>query len=75
MEAFAVAFVTLLLIVLVLLLPSAITRRAAIKHGQSLAAMEEISDEAKERITQLHQAYRAELTRAAKAQAAKRRAR
>jgi hypothetical protein len=73
MESIVVAFLVLVLIILVLLIPGTAARQATIEHEQTLAAMQDASDEAKARITQLHRAYRRELARAARNRAAQQR--
>jgi hypothetical protein len=72
MEAFLVAGVALLLIVLLLVLPSGRTPHDD-AHLQTHAAMEQVADDAKDQITRLHRAYRAELARTVKHRAAIRR--
>ncbi len=73
MELFLIAVGVLLVIIVILLMPGAAARQARIEHERTLDAMQETSDEAKQRITDLHRAYRAELARAAKRQQAPRR--
>lgn len=73
MESILVAFLALVLIILILLIPAAAARQATIEHEQTLADMQDASNEAKQRITDLHRAYRAELARAAKAHGAQQR--
>lgn len=73
MEIILVAFLALVLIMLILLIPTAAARQASSEHEQTLAAMEDASDEAKQRITDFHRAYRAELGRVARDRAAQQR--
>ena len=75
MEIILVAFLALVVIILILLIPAAASRQATIEHEQTLAAMQDASDEAKQRITDLHRAYRAELARVARDRPAQRRTR
>lgn len=69
MDAIVVAFVALLLIILVLLMPSGVMKHDAAQHEQTIADMQQVSDAAKAQITQIHRAYRVELARATKARA------
>lgn len=73
MESVVVACVALFLIVLALVVPSGGETQDAIKQDQTLGAMQLRTDEAKREMTQLHEAYRAELARAVRAHRANRR--
>lgn len=73
MEIILIAVLALMLIMLILLLPTAAARQATIEHEQTLVAMQDASDEAKQRITDFHRAYRAELGRVARDRAAQQR--
>lgn len=73
MEIILIPFLVLLLIVLLLVLPSTATRQRAIEHEQALADMQAVSDATKQRISDLHRAYRTDLARAAKTRSAARR--
>lgn len=72
MEIILIPFLVLLLIVLLFVLPTA-TRQGAIEHEQALADMQAVSDATKQRISDLHRAYRTDLARAAKTRSAARR--
>lgn len=73
MEIILIAVLALVLIMLILLIPTAAARQATIEHEQTLVAMQDASDEAKQRITDFHRAYRAELGRVARDRAAQQR--
>jgi hypothetical protein len=70
MEIFLVPFIVLVLIIVILVVPGAAARQATIEHERTLTAMQDVSDEAKARMTDLHRAYRAELSQAARAHGA-----
>lgn len=71
MELVLISFLVLLLIVLIFLLPNAGARQARSEQEQTMADMQALSDEARQGIRLLHRAYRTELTRAARAHAAR----
>lgn len=73
MEIILIALLTLALIILILLVPTTARRQATIEHEQTLAAMQDATDEAKQRMTDFHRAYRAELGRVARDRAAQQR--
>ena len=64
--ALVVAFLALLAIIAILVLPGSEVRQATTAHEQRLDEMQAVSDEAKQHISDLHRAYRADLTRAAR---------
>ncbi|MBL8129670.1 MAG: hypothetical protein JNM64_18680 [Chloroflexia bacterium] len=69
MEIILISFLALALIMLILLVPASARRQATIEHEQTLAAMVDASNEAKQQIRDLHRTYRAELTRVARERA------
>lgn len=69
MEIILISLLALALVMLILLIPTTARRQATIEHEQTLAAMLDASNEAKQQIRDLHQTYRAELTRVARERA------
>ena len=69
MEIILISFLALALILLILLVPTTVRRQAAIEHEQTLAAMQDVTDEVKQQIRDLHRTYRMELMQVARERA------
>ena len=69
MEIILISFLALALILLILLVPTTVRRQATIEHEQTLAAMQDVTDEVKQQIRDLHRTYRMELMQVARERA------
>ena len=69
MEIILISFLALALIMLILLVPASARRQATIEHEQTLAAMQDVTDEVKQQIRDLHRTYRMELMQVARERA------